>query len=122
MTRIGMFVLLAGLGASLAAVEAGPKGSAAERGKATYIAKGCARCHGTVGQGGGFGAARLAPDPLPLDALTQFIRGATGPMPAYGPAILSDAELADIHAYLAAIPPPPAVSTVPALKDLKDGF
>jgi ubiquinol-cytochrome c reductase cytochrome c subunit len=122
MMRMGIFALLAGLGAAIAAVAAEPKGSAAERGKAIYIAKGCARCHGTVGQGGGFGAARLAPDPLPLDAMTQFVRGATGPMPAYGSAVLSDSELADIHAYLATIPAPPAVSTVPALKDLRDGF
>ena len=122
MTRMGIFVLLGGLALAIAGVAAEPKESAAERGTATYIAKGCARCHGTAGQGGGFGAARLAPDPLPLDALIQFIRGTTGPMPAYSAAILSDAELADIHAYLATIPAPPVASSVPALKDLKDGF
>src|SRR5262249_38956115 len=34
---------------------------------------GCWQCHGTVGQGGAAGP-KLAPDPLPFDALSSFVR------------------------------------------------
>jgi cytochrome c553 len=32
-------------------------------------------------------------------------------------AVLSDQDVADIYAYVAALPPPPDVKTIPALND-----
>lgn len=55
----------------------------AARGKQTFMRVGCYTCHGTEGQGSGSGT-KLAPDPLPAEALAQFLRNAAGFMPSYG--------------------------------------
>ncbi|MSO30525.1 MAG: cytochrome c [Acidobacteria bacterium] len=77
----------------------------------------------TVGQGGPGG--RLAPKPLPSAAFTGIVRRGrmSNPranrnwagMPPFSAKFLSDAEVADIHAYLSSIPDPPAVSSLPLL-------
>lgn len=96
---------------------------AVTRGKAVYLKAACHGCHGTVGQGGPGG--RLAPKPLPSAAFTGIVRKGrmSNPranrhwagMPPFSAKFLSDAEVADIHAYLSSIPDPPAVSSVPLL-------
>ena len=88
-----------------------PAGDAA-KGKATFLRVGCYECHGTVGQGGT--GPRLAPNPRTVESLTTYVRKPLG-MPAYSAKVLSDAELADIRAYLASVPAPPAVSSIPLL-------
>jgi ubiquinol-cytochrome c reductase cytochrome c subunit len=77
----------------------------AEKGKAAYVKHGCWQCHGFAGQGGITGP-KLAPDPMPLDALSAFVRNTRGAMPPYQSAILSEADLADIHAWLQSLPKP----------------
>ena len=52
---------------------------------------------------------RLAPDPIPFEALSAFVRKTIARMPPYRKEILSDADLADIYAYLQSIPKPPNV-------------
>ena len=99
--------LLAGSGAALAA--------SAENGKRVFMKIGCWQCHGTVGQGGAAGP-RLAPDLLPYETLAAFVRSANRAMPPYREAVLSNADLADIYAYLESIPQPPAVDSLPLLK------
>jgi hypothetical protein len=37
-------------------------------------------------------------------------------MPAFPPTVISDAELADVRAYLADLPPPPAANDIPLLR------
>jgi hypothetical protein len=37
-------------------------------------------------------------------------------MPPYTAKVLSDQDLADIYAYLMSIPPPPAIDSIPLLK------
>ncbi|MFZ0071477.1 MAG: cytochrome c [Xanthobacteraceae bacterium] len=86
----------------------------ATKGKQTYIRVGCFECHGHVGQGGAAGL-KLAPDPLPFDALANFVRTTSGQMPRYSTKILSDDDLADIYAYLQSIPKPPDPKNIPAL-------
>lgn len=86
----------------------------ATRGKQTYIRVGCFECHGHVGQGGVAGL-KLAPDPLPFDALAKFVRTTSGQMPPYSTKILSDDDLADIYAYLQSVPKPPDPKSIPAL-------
>jgi ubiquinol-cytochrome c reductase cytochrome c subunit len=90
------------------------------RGKQIYMANGCWTCHGTVGQGS-FTGLKLAPEPLPLDAMIAFLRSAKGPMPAYSADGMPDADVADVHAYLSSIPKAPSADSIPILRDLKPG-
>jgi ubiquinol-cytochrome c reductase cytochrome c subunit len=85
-----------------------------ERGRKLFMADGCYECHGTVGQGG-FAGPRLAPNPLPADAIAQYIRNPKGVMPPYIAKVVSDRDVADLRAYLASIPPPPALKDIPLL-------
>ena len=103
-------LLLAVLGASQAALAAG----SAEKGKTAYAQHGCWQCHGFAGQGGITGP-KLAPDPMPLEALSAFVRNTRGAMPPYQRAILSDADLADIHAYLQSLPKARDYKSIPLL-------
>jgi mono/diheme cytochrome c family protein len=93
----------------------GSVSSASEKGKQLFVKNGCWQCHGFLGQGGGAGP-RLAPDPLPLEAMSNFIRNSSRAMPPYREAILSNADLAEIHAYLSSIPKAPDPQSIPLLK------
>ena len=88
--------------------------ASAEKGKIAYVKNGCWQCHGFVGQGG-IAGPKLAPDPMPLAALTPFLRHTNGPMPPYQEAILSNEDLADMYAYLQTIPKPADYKTIPLL-------
>jgi mono/diheme cytochrome c family protein len=95
-----------------------PRASIAN-GQSAYLRVGCFTCHGTVGHGGA--ARKLAPDTLPLEGFTTWVRNgtpgwtiATG-MPGFSADVLSDADLADVRAYLASLPPPRAVADIPLL-------
>ena len=100
--------------ASASAPESTPTGNAAN-GKRVYLADGCFYCHGTTGAGGGIAGPRLAPNPLPLEGVKAKVRTASGRMPVYSPAVLKDAEIADIVAYLQSIPQGKAAKDIPAL-------
>lgn len=92
----------------------------AARGRQLYYSVGCVHCHGGMGQGSSAGA-RLAPEPLPAAAIAAFIRATNTPMPAYSAGVLSDADVADIAAYLRAIPAATPADSIPALRALKSG-
>src|SRR5207244_7324272 len=47
--------------------------ASAEKGKAAYTQHGCWQCHGTPGQGAVTGP-KPAPDPLPIDTFTAYVR------------------------------------------------
>ena len=87
----------------------------AANGKRLYMTIGCQACHGQTGQGVG-GNRKLAPKPIPLNAGIAYVRKPAGQMIAYSPQDLSDAQLADIWAFLRAIPDNPAPSSVEILK------
>jgi mono/diheme cytochrome c family protein len=93
---------------------AAPAGDA-ERGKQTFVKAGCFECHGREGQGSPATGPRLAPDPIPFEAVQSEVREPANVMPAYSPKVLSDAQLRDIYAYLASRPQPPALKDIPAL-------
>jgi ubiquinol-cytochrome c reductase cytochrome c subunit len=99
------------LAAGLTLVQAAQAASA-EKGKAAYVQHGCWQCHGFQGQGASTGA-KLAPDPIPLEAFTAFVRTTDRAMPPYSETVLSNEDLADIHAYLQSIPNPPDAKTIP---------
>src|SRR5262245_5436390 len=91
----------------------------AAKGKVTYMKAGCFTCHGTVGQGGA--GARLTPPALNSAGFTNYVRKGGqrggGGMPAFPTKVVSDTDLADIRAYLASIPAPPPVKSIPLLND-----
>src|SRR5437879_13868927 len=111
--RIAPLRLIAAIAALLAAPLAVAAGSA-EKGKVAYVKHGCWQCHGFAGQGGVTGP-KLAPNPMPPEALSAFVRNTRGAMPPYQAAILSDGDLADIHAYLLSIPKAPDYQSIPLL-------
>jgi mono/diheme cytochrome c family protein len=97
-----------GSGAALAADAA--------RGKILFTQKyGCYQCHGTEGQGSVITGPKLAPNPIPYDALSAFIRTSSGNMPPFREQILPNADLEDIYAYLKSIPPAKDWKTIPLL-------
>jgi mono/diheme cytochrome c family protein len=83
-------------------------------GEGAYVQHGCWQCHGFQGQGASTGA-KLAPDPIPLEAFTAFVRTTDRAMPPYSETVLSNEDLADIHAYLQSIPRPPDAKNIPLL-------
>jgi mono/diheme cytochrome c family protein len=106
--------LVAGLGLG----QSGALAASAEHGKAAFIEHGCWQCHGTMGQGSiaTSGGKRLAPNPMPWDAFNGFVRSTNRTMPPFSEKILSEADLADIYAYLQSIPKPPDVNSITLLK------
>jgi len=85
----------------------------ADNGKRIFMRDGCYQCHGTVGQGGV--GPRLSAPALALPTLSAIVRKGVRGMPPYSAKILSDAELADIHAYLETIPAPPPAKSIALL-------
>ena len=85
-----------------------------EKGKVAYVKHGCWQCHGFAAQGG-IAGPKLAPDPMALVALTAFVRNTRGAMPPYQEAILSNTDLADIHAWLSSLPKAPDYRSIPLL-------
>jgi ubiquinol-cytochrome c reductase cytochrome c subunit len=89
----------------------------AEEGKRLYIKYGCYECHGLAGQGSTTSGPRIGPDPVPLPALVLYLRNPTGQMPPYTEKVVSNQELADIHAFLESLPHPREARTIPLLNE-----
>ena len=105
---------LAAVAAGLVVNQAAALAASAEKGKAAYVKHGCWQCHGFMGQGGVAGP-KLAPNPMPPEAFSAFVRFTNRAMPPYQKAILSDEDLADIHAYLQVLPKSPDYKSIPLL-------
>ena len=88
----------------------------AENGKRVYIADGCYECHDREGQGGAGTGPRLAPNPIAFAAFTRQLRSPVNEMPPYTSKVLPEKELADIYAFLQAIPKPPSPESIPLLR------
>ena len=95
-----------------------PKGDAA-KGKQLFLTRGCSYCHGTVGQGGGgrTGGLRIVNMGLAFPAFLNQLRQPVNEMPPYVASALPDSDVADIFAYVASLPPPPDVKTIPILNN-----
>jgi ubiquinol-cytochrome c reductase cytochrome c subunit len=116
LTRV--YLTLAAVAA--AAVLAGPAIAASvENGKTAFVKNGCWQCHGYEGQGSitTSGGRVIADTQLPADAFAAYVRSPTGAMPPFRAEILSDSDLADIYAYLAARPKPQAAKDIPLLNN-----
>src|SRR6266571_315324 len=92
-----------------------PTGNA-KNGKAIYTTAGCYECHGREAQGGAGTGPKLGPAPIPYAAFVFQVRTPRDQMPPYPAKVLSDAELADIYAFVQAAPQPPKVDSIPLLK------
>lgn len=98
-----------------AATLAVPAGNA-QKGQQLYTSYGCYECHGREAQGSTATGPRLAPRPIAFAAFTKYVRGPSGQMPPYTAKVVSDADLADIYAFLQSRPQPPAADSLPLLK------
>jgi mono/diheme cytochrome c family protein len=83
----------------------------AENGRLVFEKQGCNKCHGAQGEGVGApgstgGVPRIASTALALPAFVQLVRSPKGQMPSFGSQKISDAELADVYAFLRALRPP----------------
>jgi mono/diheme cytochrome c family protein len=122
MKGLVLSLALAGVSAAMltgaaVAQTAAPKGEAAH-GKAIFVSYGCYQCHGYQGQGSQAGP-KLAPNPLPFDAVDRQLRKPRAVMPIYTRKTTSDQDVADIYAYLLSVPKAKTVADIPALAEVK---
>jgi mono/diheme cytochrome c family protein len=91
-----------------------------ENGKRLFEAQACSTCHGDRGQGGlpnpeKEGAApRIGPTRLSQSAFLGFVRNPIGRMPPYNTQNVSDAEIADLYAFLQSLAPSPKADAASA--------
>lgn len=104
------------VGASAARQTSGVPAGNAERGRATYNRVGCWECHAYDAQSGGVTGPKLGPPPLPYAAFLHQLRSPRNTMPLYTAKVLPDADVADIYAWVQALPQPPKVDSIPLLK------
>jgi ubiquinol-cytochrome c reductase cytochrome c subunit len=84
-----------------------------DNGKRVYVRYGCYQCHGRLGQGAPSTGPRLGPAPMALASFARYVRQPRGEMPPYTAKVVTDRELADMHAYLRSVPRPPAIASLP---------
>jgi mono/diheme cytochrome c family protein len=93
-----------------------------QNGKRVFASQNCGQCHGSEGQGqcaGGCGssgpsqvfAPRIGPPRISLAMFMSQVREPMKPMPPYSAKAISDAELADLYAFLSSLPPAPAAES-----------
>jgi ubiquinol-cytochrome c reductase cytochrome c subunit len=90
-----------------------PPGNA-EAGKKLFVSYGCYQCHGYEAQGSNATGPRLGPRPIALAAFSRYVRQPTNQMPPYTTKVVSDADLANIYAFVQSRPAPAA--NIPLLK------
>jgi mono/diheme cytochrome c family protein len=93
-----------------------PTSANADNGKKLFTSAGCYECHGREAQGGAGTGPRLGPGPIAFAAFLRQCRLPSNQMPPYTSKVLSDSQLADIYAFLQALPKPPDVSSIPLLR------
>jgi mono/diheme cytochrome c family protein len=93
-----------------------PAGNA-EEGKKLYDSYGCYQCHGREAQGSSATGPRLGPRPIAFTAFSQYVRRPTGQMPPYTAKVVSDADMTNIYAFVQTRPTPPAVQSIPLLRE-----
>jgi mono/diheme cytochrome c family protein len=93
---------------------AAPAGNA-DKGKTLFRKVGCYQCHSEQAQGGSQGP-RLGPNPIAFQAFARYLRAPRGEMPPYTVKVISDQDVADVYAFLRALPPAPPLSSLPLLQ------
>jgi ubiquinol-cytochrome c reductase cytochrome c subunit len=108
-------VVIAVVTGSVAFAQGAPKGDA-KAGLANFEKYGCYTCHGIVGQGTLRDGPRLNAAALGYPAVLQQLRTPRYEMPAYTAVQISDAQVADIFAYLSGLPKGPDPKTIKQLQ------
>jgi ubiquinol-cytochrome c reductase cytochrome c subunit len=118
MNKIGLRVLAVTALLALPILFAQSDGDAA-KGKDLYMKYSCYACHGFSGQNGP--GARLVPMRMTTSAFTAYVRSPrTRQMPSFSAKVLSDPQLADIHAYMKTLPDSKPAKDIPALGQFKE--
>ncbi len=85
-------------------------------GQRLFTKYGCSECHLSRGQGArSTGGTRLGPPQIPLSAFVSYVRAPTREMPPYTQKTVSNEELADMYAFLQAVPQPRSWKIIPLL-------
>jgi len=96
---------------------AGAPAGNADSGKKLFASVGCNACHGDNAQGmtgTPTGGPKIGPPPMAYPAFAMQVREPNGRMIAFGTAEVSDAQLADIYAFLQSLGPAGALATAGA--------
>jgi len=103
---------------AVAAIAQTPTGDA-QKGKDVYVKFGCYGCHDYSGAGGNGAATgpRLIGLPMTQPAFIAFLRSPSRPqnMPPYTAKVMTDAQGADLYAYIKTFQPPQAAKDIPLL-------
>src|SRR5258705_11175693 len=89
-----------------------PAPANAQRGKALYLKYSCYACHGYDGHGGA--GARIVPLAMTVTRFPAYVHNPRR-MPPYTDKVLSDAQLADLFAYVKSLPVSPPADQIPLL-------
>jgi ubiquinol-cytochrome c reductase cytochrome c subunit len=112
---IAPLMIVAFLIAVCPGAEAQASSGNAKNGKQIYTSYGCYECHGREGQGSVLSGPRIGPHPVQFSTFVKYLRQPKGQMPPYTEKVVSDAELADIYAFLQSLPQPPDPKSIPLL-------
>jgi len=117
--RVAVALCLLQIGVVYAQTPAPSSGTAAtgnvQAGKDLYLRYSCYACHGYAGHGGA--GARLVPMRMALPSFTAYVRNPRQ-MPPYTSKVLTDAQLADMWAYIQALPKSPDPKDIPLLTQM----
>ena len=113
-------VMLASLNVSAHALAAAtqPTPGNLPAGKDLYLRYSCYACHSYDGHGGA--GARLVPMRMTAQRFTAYVHNPRQ-MPPYSSKLLTDAQLADIWAYIKSMPESPAAKDIPLLARIMSG-
>jgi mono/diheme cytochrome c family protein len=97
----------------------------AQHGKQVFESLGCARCHGSAGEGMSQPGSASAPPKiagthLSVEDFVRTVRAPKGQMPPFGPKQVSDAELGDVYAFLQSATTQPKIE-LPANANIQNG-
>ena len=95
--------------------QSAPAGNA-DKGKQLFANFGCYQCHGREAQGGAAGP-RIGPNPPAFPAFLRYVRQPANQMPPFTEKVVSDAELADIYAFLQSRTQPKPAKEIPLLNN-----
>jgi ubiquinol-cytochrome c reductase cytochrome c subunit len=95
-----------------------PASGNAQQGKELYVKYSCYACHGYDGHGGA--GARLVPLSMTATRFTAYVHNPARRMPPYTAKVLSDAQLADLFAYIKSLPVSPAADQIPLLSRIME--
>jgi len=112
MRVLALLLLGVCLSASAAAQTQPAAAGSAQAGKDLYLRYSCYACHGYDGHGGS--GAKLVPLPMTVTRFTAYVREPRR-MPPYTEKVLTDAQLADLFAYIKSLPVSPPADQIPLL-------